>query len=165
MPPEPIPAEIPDILHTERLTLRAPDVSDASAVYEAVRESLPELRPWMPWAGPGYTLESAEENLLEAVALFMTRKDLRYHFLTRTRERLWARAVSTASTGRCLSSKSATGAAVPRRVRVFVTETVRALSELAFAQLNAARVEIRCDDRNVQSYRVRSAAALNSRAS
>ena len=58
-------------------------MSDARAVYEAVLESLPELRPWMPWAGPNYSLANAEENLLEAVALFMTRKDLRYHFFER----------------------------------------------------------------------------------
>ena len=154
MPPERIPAEVPDILHTKRLTIRAPDVSDARAVYEAVLESLPELRPWMPWAGPNYSLANAEENLLEAVALFMTRKDLRYHFF----ERDTGTFVGSSGLHRinwsvprfeigywCRSSRAGQG---------FVTETVRALSQLAFEDLGAARVEIRCDDRNVRSYRV-----------
>ena len=33
---------------------------DAEHVYEAVRESLPELLPWMPWAHPDYSLEESK---------------------------------------------------------------------------------------------------------
>ncbi len=40
------------------------------------------------------------------------------------------------------------------RGRGYVTEGVRALTEMAFTQLGAVRVEIRCDDLNVRSARV-----------
>ena len=145
--------EIPDILQTKRLTLRAPRVTDASAVHEAVLESLPQLRPWMPWASPDYSLRSAEENLREAVARFVTRKDLRYHFFDRETGTLvgssglhridWS--VPKLEIGYwCRSSQTGHG---------FVTEAVGALVGLAF-DLGAARVEIRCDDRNARSFRV-----------
>lgn len=41
------------------VTVREPTADDAAAVVEAVRASLPELRPWMPWAHDEYGLEDA----------------------------------------------------------------------------------------------------------
>ena len=40
-----------------RILLRPYRRSDAELVYKAVRESLPELLPWMPWAYPEYSIE------------------------------------------------------------------------------------------------------------
>ncbi|MBM3156000.1 MAG: GNAT family N-acetyltransferase [Chloroflexi bacterium] len=40
-----------------RIMLRPYRPSDAEPVYEAVRESLPELLPWMPWAYPEYSIK------------------------------------------------------------------------------------------------------------
>jgi ribosomal-protein-serine acetyltransferase len=40
-----------------RIVLRPYHPSDAEPVYEAVRESLPELLPWMPWAYPEYSIK------------------------------------------------------------------------------------------------------------
>jgi RimJ/RimL family protein N-acetyltransferase len=40
-----------------RIVLRPYRRADAQPVYEAVRESLPELLPWMPWAYPEYSIE------------------------------------------------------------------------------------------------------------
>jgi ribosomal-protein-serine acetyltransferase len=39
------------------IVLRPYRASDAEKVYEAVRESLPELLPWMPWAYPEYSIK------------------------------------------------------------------------------------------------------------
>jgi ribosomal-protein-serine acetyltransferase len=43
------------------LTLRNPVEADAPLVAEAVRRSLPELAPWMPWAVSDYDSEMAEK--------------------------------------------------------------------------------------------------------
>ena len=41
--------------------LRSPRRSDADDLHHAVRESLPELLPWMAWAHPGYSdIEAGE---------------------------------------------------------------------------------------------------------
>ncbi len=53
----PLLLDFPDSFDTERLTIRAPRVEDAQEIVEAVTESLPELRPWMPWAKEPPTLE------------------------------------------------------------------------------------------------------------
>jgi RimJ/RimL family protein N-acetyltransferase len=36
-------------------------LSDAAPLYQVVRESLPELLPWMPWAHPDYSLEESKK--------------------------------------------------------------------------------------------------------
>ncbi len=145
-----VPAEI----ETERLIIRCPKVTDVVELHAAVHESLAELSPWMNWATPAYSLPGAEQNTRAAIAAFITRKDLRYHFhdkqsgiflgssglhridwhVPKFEIGYWVR-----------SSKAGQG---------YVTETVRALTHLAFGQFMAVRVEIRCDERNFRSYRL-----------
>lgn len=146
--------DVPEALETERLVLRPPFVEDAPEVYRAVRESLAELGPWMPWATPDYSLEGCEANLRQAIADFVTRRDLRFHFHERASGRFLAASglhridwrVPKFEIGYwCRSSASGRG---------YVTEGVGALAELALGPLGAARVEIRCDDQNVRSARV-----------
>jgi RimJ/RimL family protein N-acetyltransferase len=43
------------------ITLRPYRLSDAEPLYEVVRESLPELLPWMPWAYPDYSLKDSRK--------------------------------------------------------------------------------------------------------
>lgn len=145
---------VPPSIDTERLTIRCPQLDDVTAIYEAVRESLPELLPWMPWAMPDYSLADCEENTRRAIAKFITREDLRYHFHDKRSGRLlvcsglhcidWS--VPKFEIGYwCRSSEAGKG---------YVTEGVRALTRLAFGQLGATRVEIRCDDKNKRSLAV-----------
>ena len=48
-------------------------------VWNAIRNSLPAFREWMPWAQPEPELHKTEESLRKAVADFITRQDLRFH--------------------------------------------------------------------------------------
>jgi ribosomal-protein-serine acetyltransferase len=43
------------------ILLRPYRLSDAQPLYEAVRESLPELLPWMPWAHADYSPEESKK--------------------------------------------------------------------------------------------------------
>ena len=43
------------------MVLRPYRLSDAEPLYEAVRESLPELLPWMPWAHADYSFEESKK--------------------------------------------------------------------------------------------------------
>ena len=142
---------IPAAVTSERLLLRSPRLEDAMALYYGVRESLPELKPWMPWATDDYNLVGCERDLREAIAAFVTGKDLRYHIFERSNGELlgstglhridWR--VPRFEIGYWLRS-SKTGAG-------YVTEAVRALAAMAFEELGANRVDIRCDDRNLAS--------------
>ncbi len=51
------------LLTDQVVTLRRFRPDDAQALYEAVRESLPDLIPWLAWASPAYSLRDAQEYL------------------------------------------------------------------------------------------------------
>ena len=149
----PLP-HIPERLETPRLVIRRPHLEDVQDIYASVRESLPELSPWMVWATPDYSLAGCEENTRDAIAQFMTRRNLRYHVHDReTGEHIgnsglhavhWD--VPKFEIGYwCRTSKVGQG---------YVTETVKALTKLALEDFGAARVEIQCDDNNMKSAQV-----------
>ncbi len=50
--------------------IRPYTLADASEVWEAVRESLAELQPWMPWCHPGYSIEESHSWLEAQVPAF-----------------------------------------------------------------------------------------------
>jgi ribosomal-protein-serine acetyltransferase len=52
------------------IRIRRYSVDDAAAVVEAVRESLRELEPWMPWCHPGYSIGESRTWLENQVAAF-----------------------------------------------------------------------------------------------
>ena len=50
--------------------IRRYSLNDAAAVVEAARESLHELRPWMPWCHPGYSIRESRSWLEIQVPAF-----------------------------------------------------------------------------------------------
>lgn len=56
------------------VSIRPYHLGDAFAVWEAARESLAEMRPWMPWCHQGYTLEESRAWLEVQVPAFEQRK-------------------------------------------------------------------------------------------
>src|SRR5688500_11239728 len=72
----PILLNIPDSFETERLLIRCPRAGDGGEVNAAIRETVEELRPWMPWVTPIPTIEQSEERQRVARAHFLERSDL-----------------------------------------------------------------------------------------
>jgi RimJ/RimL family protein N-acetyltransferase len=147
----PLLLDFPDSFETERLTIRAPRVEDAQELIDAVSESLPELRPWMPWAKEAPTLDFEITRLRQALARWITREDLLMH--------VYLKGTSTFVLGSGLhridwrSGKFETGYWVRTRFmgQGFVTEAVHGITAFAFRHLHANRVEIRCDAQNIRS--------------
>lgn len=54
-------------LETNRLAMMQVQFTDANDVFMAVKESIAELAPWMPWANQGYNLRNAQEFIAEGV--------------------------------------------------------------------------------------------------
>ncbi len=61
--------------------LRSPRRSDADDLHHTVRESLPELLPWMAWAHPGYSDIEAGEWVRRAARAFAD--GLEFQFVAR----------------------------------------------------------------------------------
>jgi RimJ/RimL family protein N-acetyltransferase len=121
-------------------------------MHAAVGESLAELRPWMPWASEPQSLDAAEQNIIQAYADFLLRRDLRLL--------LYLRSDPATMVGG--SGLHRIDWEVPRfeigywiRTRFsgqgYMTEAVRAIAAFAFRELGAERLEIWCDVRNERS--------------
>lgn len=150
----PILRDFPESFETERLLIRSPLPGDGQEVFAAVTESLAELTPWMPWPKEHRSVEDSEASVRRARARFLERADLRLL--------LFLKGTQTLVGGSGLHRIDWT---VPKfeigywcRTRFtgqgYVTEAVRGISDFAFDVLDARRVEIRCDSRNLSSARV-----------
>ncbi len=146
--------ELPETIQTERLILRAPAPGDGRAANQAILESWEELHRWMPWARELPTLEQTEERIRELGAKRAARTALPMS--------MWLRDGGTFLGSADLHHidwsmpSFEIGYWVRRafRGRGYVTEAVRALTRLAFENLGAERVEIRCSHRNEGSQKV-----------
>jgi RimJ/RimL family protein N-acetyltransferase len=148
---KPILRDFPEEFTTERLLIRKPLPGDGKAVYDAMMASLNELKPWMPWAHMNQTEEDVETNIRESYVKFLSREDLRL-------------LVFKKETGEFIASsglhridwsvpKFEIGYWVDTRHtgQGYITEATEAITNFAFKELNAKRVEVRCDSKNTKS--------------
>ncbi len=146
--------DLPEVLETERLILRAPRAGDGPAVNAAILETWDELHAWMPWAAERPDVDETEGYMRRHHASFIARTSLPMLMLDRSSHAV------VGSTGIPRLDWSVPrfeiGYWVRRRCvgQGLVSEAVQALTAFAFATLGAARVEIRCSARNRRSQRV-----------
>ena len=143
--------KVPERFETERLLIRAPQPGDGKTVNDAIRESINELRVWMPWAQEVPSVAESETFAREAALRFRNREELPLLILRK-------------SDGLYLGGSGMHNIAwdVPRfeigywlrtseTGRGYMTEAVNGVTAMAFDALKAARIEIRCDARNRKS--------------
>lgn len=145
---------IPESFESERLLIRAPMWGDGLAVNEAVKESVEELRPWMPWACKLPTLEESEASIRRSRLEFLERSDLRLLLFLKESGQL----IGSSGLHRIhwQSRKFEIGYWVHSAFarQGYITEAVDTITTFAIHELQANRIEIRCDSRNRQSARV-----------
>jgi RimJ/RimL family protein N-acetyltransferase len=151
---EPILFSIPESFESRRLLIRAPLWNDGMQVNEAIRESIDDLRPWMPWAQHVPEPEETEANIRQARLKFLERTDMRLLLLRKEAGQLvgssglhhidWE--VRKFEIGYWVRSSMAG--------QGFITEAVEAITNYAIQELQANRIVIRCDSRNARSARV-----------
>ena len=147
---------IPTELIGPRVLLRPFRSQDAPAFLEAIEESRAHLEPWLPWVRGVRSLADARADLTKVRSRWRARVDLAVGIFHR-------------ETGRLLGGSGLHRIDWTLRVfeigywvrateegRGYVAEAVQLLTRLAFERLQAARVEIRMDPRNIRSRRVAS---------
>ena len=147
-------SKCPGKLATKRLLLRTPSQRDAMAANRAVRESVRELKPWMPWAKRCPTISDTRKFCRAAATSFAARKEFHFYLFTKHDSTL----IGCASLVRGDSSvpKFEIGYWIhTQHTRMgYATETVLALTRFARRHLGVRRLEIRMDARNLRSAQV-----------
>jgi RimJ/RimL family protein N-acetyltransferase len=151
---DPLLYDIPETIESDRLILRCPKAGDGSMVYEAIAESIQELRRFLasvPWVAAEQSVESSEIYCRNSFANFAARKDMPYLVFERGKQKL----VACVGLHRpnwqtpkfevgywCRTSQSGQG---------YVTEAVRSVVQMAEDTLGAVRIELITDAENLRS--------------
>ncbi|SEN96799.1 Protein N-acetyltransferase, RimJ/RimL family [Mesobacillus persicus] len=148
---DPLLREFPEEFSTDRLVIRMPRPGDGKVVYEAIKASIEELKPWMPFAQSEQSEQDVESNIRQAHINFLKREDLRLLvFLKETGD-----LVASSGLHRIDWSvpKLEIGYWIDSRFsgKGYMTEAVQGISDFAFRELQARRLEIRCDVKNQKS--------------
>lgn len=150
----PILRDFPEQFETERLLIRAPRPGDGAMLYEAVMESLEDLKPWMPWAHHDIAPESEEGIARRMHANFVAREDLPLFILKKDSGEF------VGGTGLHRFDWNVPRFEIGYWVRTrfggkgYITEAAAGVANFAFEKLYAERVEIHVDERNERSWRV-----------
>ncbi|MFD1775723.1 GNAT family N-acetyltransferase [Paenibacillus rhizophilus] len=148
---DPIMLSIPERLETDRLLIRAPLWGDGAVINEAILESLEELRPWMPFARTAPTQEESEKHIRLARLEFLKHSELHMNIFNKlTGEFIGCSGlhridwdIRSFEIGYWIRT-SCSG-------KGYITEAVNGITDFAIRELEANRIEIRCNAKNVKS--------------
>mgnify|MGYP001122160308 CR=1 FL=1 len=143
--------DLPEELRSGRVVVRPYRAADAEAVFAAIDDSRAHLATFMPWVHFHQTVADSRDFCVRAAANWLTRSSLDLGifaagdgaYLGGTGFPRLAWEVPAFEIGYWIR-RTAEG-------RGYVGEAVRLLAQLAFEQLGAQRLEIRCDARNDRS--------------
>ncbi|WP_243867273.1 GNAT family protein [Paenibacillus sp. BK720] len=150
----PILMTIPESFESERLIIRAPLYGDGAAVNEAIIESIEGLRPWMPWANKIPTIEESEINVRQSRLEFLERTDLRLLLFHKETGRLVGSSGLHRIDWQARNFETGYWVRTSYEGQGYITEAVEAITNFAIQELEANRIEIRCDARNIRSANV-----------
>jgi RimJ/RimL family protein N-acetyltransferase len=151
---KPILLDFPHEFETERLLIRCPLPGDGAMVNEAIRESQDECKKWDEYFVNLPSVEESEERARRAYARFLLREDLRLYMFRKSSGRF------VGSTGLHRINWDVGRFDISYWIRTsesgqgLVTEAVHGIVQWASDHLNARRIEIRCDARNLRSRKV-----------
>jgi len=151
---DPILIDIPVPIVTNRLFIRPPLPGDGPEFFNAVRDSQPELKKWLSWAAHPLTEENAEINVRKAYASWILRDNLRLSIFDKDSMRLLG---STGFHGIKWNAKRfeiGYWCRTPDCGRGYISEAVAAITEFAFSELGARRIEIHADTDNFPSIKI-----------
>jgi RimJ/RimL family protein N-acetyltransferase len=156
----PILMDFPESFETERLLIRSPLPGDGHELHAAVRESIDELTPWMPWPKEHRTVDDSEAIARRARVAFLQRSELRLHLYLRGTDTMVGSSGLHRVEWEVPKFEIGYWCRTAFRGRGYITEAVLGITAYAFETLGAKRVEIRCDSRNHPSVRVARRAAF-----
>lgn len=155
---DPLLIDVPEEIHTERFILRSPRKGDGAKLNAAHRESIDELKDWMPWAQVAPTLDESESYCRRMVSSWALRQDLPMFIFERMNGGKEGDVLGATGLHRINWDLRSFEIGYWRRTgragQGVITESIRGLAGMAFTTLQARRVEMRMDESNRASRRV-----------
>ncbi|MEU8244339.1 GNAT family N-acetyltransferase [Actinoplanes missouriensis] len=144
--------EPPEMINAGDLVLKRWEPEWAPEATAAVRESLPELKPWMPWASDGYDLASSQSYIERSVESWAAGTEFNYALFTTVGDLIGSIGLMTRVGPGAL--EIGYWIRTPWAGRGHMTAAVRVLTRVALTLPGIERVVIRHDAENVASGRV-----------
>ncbi|MEP7156550.1 MAG: GNAT family protein [Betaproteobacteria bacterium] len=146
--------DIPEVIVTERMLLRAVKANDGPATFEAVLESVNDLEPWMPWVHPEPQLAGSIDFNANAQAKWYSREMLDFQWIDKTTGRLVGKGGFHTIDWSVPKMEIGYWVRTSMAGKGFCSEAVKALVEFAGTELGVKRLEICSDPRNLRSRNV-----------
>jgi RimJ/RimL family protein N-acetyltransferase len=148
---DPILIDVPEEVASERIVVRRFKVGDGEAMFEAVDESREHILPWMPW-GPGHaTVADSEKMVRSSHARWALREEMPLGIFDRETGRFIGGTGLSRIDWNVRSFEIGYWIRKTAQGHGYVTECVKLLTALAFDELKANRVFIRCAVENIRS--------------
>jgi RimJ/RimL family protein N-acetyltransferase len=147
----PLLLDIPESFESERLLIRSPLWGDGAHLNEAVKASIKELQPWMPWAEQIPTMDESEAVVRRARLKFLERSDLMLLLFRKESGQLIGSSGLHRIDWRARKFEIGYWVHAAFSGNGYISEAVDAITKFAVQELKANRVEIRCDSRNIKS--------------
>lgn len=145
-----IPLPMPIL--TPRLIIRPPQAGDGPAFYAAINASREHLRRFLPWATSSHLTQDESENFVRLChTKFLSRTDVAMALFDRKTQQLCGGSGLHRMDWSIPSFEIGYWVHKDHEGQGLVTEAVNAITRYAFNQLQAQRVEIRCETDNVRS--------------
>jgi RimJ/RimL family protein N-acetyltransferase len=147
-----IPNYIPEQMESARLIIRCPrPQEDAAILNHGVLSSLEELKPWMPWAHSPYNLEEQIDSLEKARQAYVDRTDFRLLLFSKATGELVGSSGVHRFNWEVGKFEIGYWAVTEHTGKGYITEAVDRITQFCIEDLQANRVEIRCNAENEKS--------------
>lgn len=145
---------LPEQIQSERLIIRVARPGDGTVFNAAILESLDQLAPWLGWVTPPPTLEQSEDSCCRAHERFLRNEDLMAFFFLRDDGSLVGGSGLHDADWDLRSFEVGYWGRGKFAGQGLITEGVKALADHALDSLNASRVFLTTDDKNIGSWKL-----------
>lgn len=148
--------DLPELIETQRLKLQMPKAGFGTKLHAAISDGYEDYIKWLNLPTNIPTEQTLEEECRKHMADFILREFIRYLIIDKSTNEV---------VGRCAFPSFQANWQIPQfgisyfirksqRGKGYATEAVHALSQLAFRNLKAKKLEIYCDSENIASTKI-----------
>lgn len=146
----PILIDLPEQIIGDRVVVRPWRDSDAEPLFQLIVASRAHIRQWLPWADSHRTVADTRAYVRQSAANWAAREDMGLAILDHGGQILGGTGLHPRD-WRVPAFEIGYWIGASHQGKGYVSEAVHLVTDLAFDVLQAQRVVIRCDARNVRS--------------